>query len=562
VALLTPADWAVLIVYFVAIVGFGIWVGRGTRQISDFFLAGREIKWWAAGLSVMATQISAITFVGTTGQAYTQGMSFLVVYFGLPVAMVVLCMTLVPFFYRSGVFTAYEYLEKRFDSRTRTLTSILFLFSRGLSMGVTLYAPSLVLSVILGWSETVTILIMGGTTILYVVHGGNKSVIWTDVVQMVIIWAGIFICAGVALSQLPPGVTVRDSLAVAQLSNHLQVMDFSLDPSRSYTVWSGLIAGSFLAMSYFGADQSQVQRYLSARSLGESRLSLLFSGFLKVPMQFLILLTGVLVFLFYHFEKPPLLWNARELHRLEQSLPASELAALQADLDVAHAQRQKAAADYSRTRSPASKAVYLDANQRVNAVHAEAGRRVQQLTGAKSYNETNYIFPTYVVTRLRGGLAGLVMAVIFAAAMSTLAGEFNSVATATMVDFYQRFLRTDGSPSHYLWVSRLFTAGWGAFACVVALKAGQLGSAIEVVNRFGSYFYGSILGVFGLAILTPWATARGAFYGLIAGMASVFLVSRYTTIAFLWYNVIGAVAVFVVGLIITAVAPREIVKAR
>jgi Na+/proline symporter len=509
----------------------------------------------------MATQISAITFVGTTGQAYTQGMSFLVVYFGLPIAMVVLCMTLVPFFYRSGVFTAYEYLEKRFDSRTRTLTSILFLLSRGLSMGVTLYAPSLVLSVILGWSETTTILIMGGTTILYVVHGGNKSVIWTDVVQMVIIWAGIFICAGVALGQLPRGVTFRDALAVAQLTDHLQVMDFSLDPTRSYTVWSGLIAGSFLAMSYFGADQSQVQRYLSARSLGESRLSLLFSGFLKVPMQFLILLTGVLVFLFYHFVPPPLLWNAREQQRLERELPPAQLAAMRSDLEIAHAQRSKAAQDYARTRSEGSRQVYLDANGRVNAVQAAAGQRVKELTRAASYNDTNYIFPTYVVTQLRGGLAGLVMAVIFAAAMSTLAGEFNSVATATLVDFYQRFVRTDGTPAHYLWMSRLFTAGWGAFACVVALQAGRLGSAIEVVNRFGSYFYGSILGVFGLAILTPKASARGAFYGLVAGMTTVFLVSRFSNVAFLWYNVIGAGTVFVVGLAITAVAPGRAPRA-
>jgi solute:Na+ symporter, SSS family len=555
VAVLTPIDWVVLIVYFVGIVGFGIWIGRDTKGISDFFLAGREMKWWAAGLSVMATQISAITFVGTTGQAYTQGMSFLVVYFGLPIAMVVLSMTLVPFFYRSGVFTAYEYLEKRFDSRTRTLTSLLFLFSRGLSMGVTLYAPSLVLSVILGWSETVTILVMGGTTILYVVHGGNKSVIWTDVVQMIIIWAGIFICAGAALAHLPEGVTLRDSLAVAQITNHLEIMDVSTDPSRSYTVWSGLIGGAFLAMAYFGADQSQVQRYLSAKSLGEARLSLLFSGFLKVPMQFLILLTGVLVFVFYHYQRPPLLWNAQEMRRLETTLPAAELASMQGALASAHAARAAAAAEYSKTRSDASRQAYVTAHQQLGSVQTQAGRRAAELAGAKTYNDTNYIFPSYVLSRLSGGLAGLVMAVIFAAAMSTLAGEFNSVATASMVDFYQRFVRTEASAAHYLWVSRLFTALWGVFACLVALQAGRLGSAIEVVNRFGSYFYGSILGVFALAILTPKASARGAFYGLIAGMATVFLVSRFTSIAFLWYNVVGALTVFLVGLALTAVFP-------
>ena len=555
-AVLTPIDWVVLVVYLVGIVGFGIWIGRDTKGISDFFLAGREMKWWAAGLSVMATQISAITFVGTTGQAYTQGMSFLVVYFGLPIAMVVLSMTLVPFFYRSGVYTAYEYLEKRFDARTRTLTSLLFIFSRTLAMGVTLYAPSLVLSVILGWSETATILLMGGTTIVYVVHGGNKSVIWTDVVQMTIIWAGIFICAGAALAHLPESISLRDGLAVAQITNHLEMMDLSTDPSRSYTLWSGLIGGTFLAMAYFGADQSQVQRYLSAKSLGEARLSLLFSGFLKVPMQFFILLTGVLVFVYYHFDRPPLLWNPQEMRRLESTLPAAELASLQAALASAHTERQAAASRYAQTRSDASREAYRSAHQRMGAVHAQAGARASELSG-KPYNDTNYIFPSYVISRLSGGLAGLVMAVIFAAAMSTLAGEFNSVATASMVDFYQRFVRTEGSSTHYLWVSRLFTALWGVFACLVALRVGKYGSAIEVVNRFGSYFYGSILGVFGLAILTPKASARGAFYGLITGMVAVFLVARLTTVSFLWYNVVGALTVFAVGLAITSLLPTR-----
>jgi Na+/proline symporter len=560
VAVLTPIDWVVLVVYFVAIVGFGIWIGRDTKGMADFFLAGRDVKWWAAGLSVMATQISAITFVGTTGQAYTQGMAILGMYFGLPIAMVVLSMTLVPFFYRSGVFTAYEYLEKRFDAKTRALTSLLFLCSRSLAMGVTLYAPSLVLSVILGWSETTTILVMGGTTILYVVHGGNKSVIWTDVVQMLIIWAGIFICAGAALAHLPEGFGLRDALAIAQVTDHLEMMDTSADPRRVYTLWSGLIGGAFLAMGYFGADQSQVQRYLSARSLGEARLSLLFSGFLKVPMQFLILLTGLLVFVFYHFDRPPLLWNAHERSRLARELPPAEVAALEQELSAAHAARQTAATDYARTRDAASRAGYLDAHGRLNAVQARAGARVAELTG-KPYNDTNYIFPSYVVSRLSGGLAGLVMAVIFAAAMSTLAGEFNSVATATMVDFYQRWVRTDESAAHYLWMSRFFTAFWGVFACLVALQVGRYGSAIEVVNKLGSYFYGSILGVFGLAILTPKASSRGAFLGLLAGMAAVAAVARAFNVSFLWNNVVGAVTVFVVGNVITVLfPPRRVVS--
>jgi len=557
VGVLTTLDWTVLGFYLVAIVGYGIWMGRGNEKISDFFLAGREMKWWAAGLSVMATQISAITFVGTTGQAYTQGMSFLVVYFGLPFAMVALCLTLVPFFYRARVFTAYQYLEQRFDSRTRTLTSLLFLVSRGLAMGVTLYAPSLVLSVILGWSETATILTMGGTTILYVVYGGNKSVIWTDVAQMAIIWFGIFVCVTVAVTQIPSGFSLRDSLALAQLTNHIEIMDFSLDPAKRYTVWSGAIAGTFLAMGYFGADQSQVQRYLSGKSLTESRLSLLFNAFLKVPMQFLILLTGVLVFVFYHFERPPLLWNAAEMRKLEAGLPAEDLAGLESRFEAAHQDRRAAAEEYGRTRGEGARAAYLEANGRLSALHAEAARLVEAKSGGQKYDDTNYIFPSYVVAKLPGGLAGLVIAVIFAAAMSTLSGEFNSLATASMVDFYQRFAKTEASDAHYLAVSRLFTAGWGVFACTVALQAGKLGSAIEVVNRFGSYFYGSILGVFGLAILTPRASAPGAFYGLLVGMTTVFLVSRFTSVAFLWYNVVGAVTVFAAGLLITAALPGK-----
>ncbi len=562
-AVLTPglatADWLVIAVYVVAIVASGLWVGRGTRGIDDFFLAGREMRWWAAGLSVMATQISAITFVGTTGQAYTKGMGFIAFYFGLPFAMIVLCLTVVPFFYRARVFTAYEYLERRFDGRTRTLTSLLFLLSRGLAVGVTLYAPSLVLSVVLGWSEAATIAVMGGTTIVYVVYGGNRSVIWTDVVQMALIWFGIFVCVGIAIARLPAEVGLRDALALAQAAPRLETIDLSLDLTRPYTLWSGLIGGMFLAMAYFGCDQSQVQRYLSGRSLTESRLSLLFNAFLKVPMQFLILLTGVLVFVFFHFHETPLLWNQAELKRFEAQAPVGELDRQRAELEAAHRERQAAATAFVDARhaggdpGPAREAYRL-AQQRLEAREA-AVRRLAGGPGAP-VNDVNYIFPSYVVSQLRGGLAGLVIAVIFAAAMSTLAAELSSLATATVVDFYKRFAFANGTAAHDLLVSRVFTGLWGIFAALVALEAGRLGSAIEVVNRFGSYFYGSILGVFALAVLTPRASARGAFYGLLAGMTAVFVVSRLTSIAFLWYNVVGAATVFGVGLAITFASSR------
>jgi Na+/proline symporter len=548
-------DWAVLAAYMVAIVAFGVWAGRGNQRIDEFFLAGRRMRWWAVGLSVMATQISAITFVGTTGQAYTDGMRFLVFYFGLPFAMVVLCVTVVPFFYRARVFTAYEYLEKRFDLKTRTLTSLLFLFGRGLSVGVTLYAPSLVLSVILGWSETTTILLMGGSTIAYVIYGGNRSVIWTDVVQMAIIWFGIFLCFGVAIAQLPPRFGLRDALALAQATGRLRIMDPSPGLTAPYTLWSGLIGGFFIMLSYFGCDQSQVQRYLAGSSLTQSRLSLLFNAFLKVPMQFLILLTGVLVFVFYHFHTPPLLWNAVEMRKLEAAAPP-ELPGVRARYEAALAARREAAESFARGRRPSEAGAYLAADREVDAARRQAIALVEAVDGGRRYNDTNYIFPSYVLANLPAGLAGLVIAVIFAAAMSTLSGEFNSLATATMIDFYKRFVRPAAGDAHDLLVSRILTALWGGFAVLVALQAGRFGSAIETVNRFGSYVYGPILGIFALAVLAPRASGRGAFWGGIAGEAVVSWLVLRSPVHFLWYTLIGAAAVFAIGLVVSAAAPR------
>jgi solute:Na+ symporter, SSS family len=424
-------------------------------------------------------------------------------------------------------------------------------------VGVTLYAPSLVLSVILGLSETATIVLMGGSTIFYVIYGGNKSVIWTDVVQMAIIWFGIFLCFGIAITQLPGDMGFRDALALAQANGRLRIIDTSTSLTAPYTLWSGLIGGLFLMLSYFGCDQSQVQRYLSGSSLTQSRLSLLFNAFLKVPMQFLILLTGVLVFVFYHFQPEPLLWNSVALRRLEAEAAPADVAALRTRFETAHAARRDAAEAFLRNRhatgGEADRAHYLATGSQLDAARKDVRAEVEKGMGGKRYNDTNYIFPSYILAHLPRGLAGLVIAVIFAAAMSTLSGEFNSLATASMIDFYKRFVRPAGGDAHDLLMSRVFTAFWGVFACVIALQAGRLGSAIEVVNRFGSYFYGSILGVFALATLTPRAGAAGAFYGLMAGMAAVAAVANLTPVHFLWYNVVGAVVVFVVGLLITAV---------
>jgi len=554
---MSTLDWTVLLIYLAGIVVFGYWVGRNNRKLDDFFLAGREMPWWAVGLSVMATQISAITFVGTTGQGYGDGMRFLVVYFALPFAMVILCLTLVPFFYRAKVFTAYEYLEQRFDLKTRTITSLLFLLQRGLAVGVTLYAPALVLSTILGISEGATILLMGGSTIVYVLKGGNRSVIWTDVVQMTIIWIGIFSCFFVAIWKLPDDVSFRDALSLAQTAGRFNAISTDTSLSTPYTLWSGVIGGLFLMLSYFGCDQSQVQRYLSGSSLTESRLSLLFNAFLKVPMQFIILLTGILVFVFFHFQAPPALFNGVARAKFEKVAATPEKVKAETRYQAAFEQRREAALHFTASRNtgdPAPAERYLAAQKEFADARTEVAAVYKQATGTSDYNDTNYIFLHYILTQIPHGLMGLIIAVIFAAAMSTLSGEFNSLATASMIDFVRRF-RGAGTDAADLFLSRVFTAFWGGFACLVALQAGRLGSAIEVVNKFGSYFYGSILGVFMLAVLTKRANGTGASIGLFAGMGIVGLVAAFTNVHFLWWNVVGATAVFVIGYGISLLTP-------
>ncbi|MBK5254873.1 MAG: sodium:solute symporter [Vicinamibacteria bacterium] len=553
---MSTLDWTVLAVYLTGIVVFGYWVGRNNRKVDDFFLAGRQMPWWAIGLSVMATQISAITFIGTTGQAYGDGMRFLVVYFALPFAMVILCLTLVPFFYRAKVFTAYEYLEQRFDLKTRTITSLLFLLQRGMAVGVTLYAPSLVLSTILGLSESVTILVMGGSTILYVMKGGNRSVIWTDVVQMGIIWIGIFSCLFVAIYRLPDNVSLRGALSIAQTAGRFNAVD--LDPSltKPYTLWGGVIGGLFLMLSYFGCDQSQVQRYLSGSSLTQSKLSLLFNAFLKVPMQFIILLTGILVFVFYQFQPPPALFNSVARTQFE-AVRSPEKTRAESRYASAFEIRKKAALDLTANRGPEEASRYLAAQKEFAEARTDVAAVYKESTGVADYNDTNYVFLHYILTQIPHGLLGLIIAVIFAAAMSSLSGEFNSLATASMIDFVRRF-RGAGTDERDLFLSRVFTALWGGFACLIALQAGRLGSAIEVVNKFGSYFYGSILGVFMLAVLTKRANGTGASVGLFAGMGVVGLVVTFTRIHFLWWNLVGATTVFVIGYAISLAVPSKV----
>lgn len=549
-------DWMIVGVYLVYMIYDGIRLTKRSDEVEGYFLANRSLPWWAVGLSVMATQLSAITLVGTTGQAYADGMRFIQFYFGLPLAMVILCVTVVPFFYRARVYTAYEYLERRFDAKTRALASLCFLLSRGLSCGVIVAAPSVILSIVLGWNEITTILIMGVTTTLYTMFGGVQAVTWTDVKQMVIIFIGMTVCLIIIVSQFPDSISISNAIRVAGAAGRLKTVDPTFDLNQTYTLWSGLIGGMFLALSYFGCDQSQVQRFLTARSISEGRMSLLMSAFVKIPMQFLILFIGVMVFVFYQFQPPPLIFKADDRARIEQSVARADYEMLNAEYLSALRVRAQAATKLANADGEATlqaRKDFIAADAAVNRARQRGVELVESVTKQK-FNDVNYVFPTFVTTHMPIGVVGLIIAAIFAAAMSSIAAELNSLATATVIDFYRRHFRREAPDRHYLFVSKLATGFWGAFACAVALYAGRLGSLIEVVNRFGSFFYGSLLGVFVLAIGTKRATGRGAFWGLIAGLFSVALFSHYyRELSFLWYNLIGCLVVVAIGLLLSLI---------
>jgi Na+/proline symporter len=562
-----PIDWTVVAVYLVWIVWSGVRKTHSTDKLEGYFLANRSLPWWAVGLSVMATQLSAITLVSATGQGYADGMRFVQIYFGLPVAMVILSLTLVPFFYRARVYTAYEYLERRFDVKTRTLASLLFLVLRGLSCGVIIAAPAVILSIVLGWNLTLTILAIGAPTALYTIVGGVQAVTWTDVKQMVVIVGGLVAAVAMLLLGLPEDVGIGGALRVAGAAGRLNPVDFDFDVTQTYTFWSGLLGGLFLSLSYFGCDQSQVQRYLTARSEDEGRHSLLMSAFFKIPLQALVLLAGVLVFVFYLFNQPPMLFNVKHLDTIERSPRVEEFRALESEFSGAFARRKAASTTYAQASDSGqaqARADFLAADAEVKAVRSRAAAFVHEITGDVTYTgrtgdtpaaDVNYVFPWFVTTRLPIGIVGLVIAAIFAAAMSSIAAELNSLATTTVMDIYRRLLRPSESQAHYLVISRVATGFWGLFACVVALFSAGQGSLIEVVNRYGSFFYGSLLGVFVLALGFRGTNGHGAFVGLIAGIAAVAVFASHPATSdwsFLWHNPVGMIAVVVVGLIVSA----------
>ncbi|MEM7503962.1 MAG: sodium:solute symporter [Pseudomonadota bacterium] len=540
------ADWFIVAAYLAYVLYAGARLRRHSSSAESFFLGGRELAWWAVGLSVMATQMSAITLVGATGQAYTDGMRFIQFYFGLPLAMIVLCITAVPLFYRARVYTAYEFLERRFDAQTRSLTSLFFLLSRGLGVGVIIAAPSVILSIVLGWSEVATIVMIGAATTVYTMLGGVRAVTWTDVRQMIVIVVGLIACVFVIIKALPESITVGDGLRLAGAVGKLETIDFRFDLTERYTIWSGMFAAFFLFLSYFGCDQSQVQRYLTARSVDEGRTSLLMSAFLKIPLQFLILLIGILIFVFYQFHQPPPTFHAVAAEQAA-AVDAPGFSSRSEELRLLHEQRRQAAIAYTQSRGDEARARYQAANAAFTEQSGEFEVYLRDTVQDPQLSDVNYVFPRFVLDNMPVGVIGLIIAAIMAAAMSSVAAELNSLATATTMDFYRRWWRPDGSERETVAVARIATALWGGFACVVATFATNLGSLIEVVNRFGSYFYGSLLGVFVLAFAFPRVQGRGAFYGLLLGMCAVWLASSYSSVAFLWFNVVGCVVTVAAG---------------
>ena len=557
---MTRIDWVVLCIWLVSIVGYGLWRGRRSRTVSQYLLAGKTMPWYAMGLSIMATQASAITFISTTGQAYVDGMRFVQFYFGLPFAMVVLSATAVPIFHRARVYTAYEYLERRFDSRTRALVTCVFLIQRGLAAGISLYAPAVALSVILGWPDRLTTLLMGGLVVLYTTMGGIKAVTWADVQQMSVILGALVLALVVALRLLPPDVSFTDALSVAGAAGRLNPVVLHFDWNDRYNVWSGLIGGMFLALAYFGTDQSQVQRYLTGKSVGQSRLSLLFNAMAKIPMQFFILFIGAMVFVLFVFARPPITFHPVAYQKMQS---APEYPDLQARYNQAWQQRSDAARRVIATRSGAedgaAKANFQQAQKKFDSIRTEARSLAARVQGERSFNDTNYIFLSFVTTYLPIGVVGLIIGVIFSAAMSSISGEINSLATVSVIDVYRRHVRRQASDRHYLWVSRAATAFWGIYAVIFASIGGSgFGALIETVNVVGSLFYGGMLGVFVLAFFFPRVGARGAFWGVLAGEAVIFLAWKFTPVAFLWYNVIGCLVVILAGVAVSAMTGEEV----
>ena len=549
---MTGLDWAVLVGTIVAIVSYGAWKTRGATNIQSYLKGGNELKWPTIGLSVMATQASAITFLSTPGLAYEDGMRFVQFYFGLPLAMVVICAVFIPIYYRLKVYTAYEYLETRFDVRVRYLGALLFLIQRGLAAGITIYAPAIILSTLMGWSLQATILAIGIVVILYTVSGGTKAVSQTQKHQMIVMMSGMVVAAIVIGVKLADQVSLPHAVKVAGALGRMNIVDFKFDLSDRYNFWSGITGGFFLALSYFGTDQSQVQRYLTGRSVTESRLGLLFNGLFKIPMQALILFIGILVFVFYIYVQPPLFFNAPTLEAAKASPHGPVFAALQRDYDSAFAERKTAADRYVASLEAGqedlkAKTDLQAADQRMTAIKKATVDNIKIALPEAETKDGDYIFVGFVLQFLPSGLVGLLIAVILSAAMSSTASELNALGSTTVIDLYRRGFRPDASEGHALTMSKVFTAMWGMVALAFASFASLLDNLIEAVNILGSIFYGTVLGLFLVAFFLRRVGSQAVLIGAAAAQTTVIVLFFTSDVGFLWFNVIGCGIVVVVA---------------
>lgn len=561
-------DWIVLLGTLAFIVLYGMYKARGNKNVTDYLKGGTDSNWWTIGLSVMATQASAITFLSTPGQAFHDGMGFVQFYFGLPIAMVIISLVFIPLYHKMKVFTAYEYLEGRFDLKTRTLTALIFLIQRGLSAGITIFAPSIILSAVLGWNLFYLNIIIGILVIIYVVSGGTKAVSITQKQQMGVIFGGMFLAFLIILNYLPLDISFNKALEIAGANGKMDILDFSFDFENRYTFWSGIIGGTFLALAYFGTDQSQVQRYLTGRSVKQSQMGLIMNGFLKVPMQFFILLIGVMVFVFYQFNASPLNFNPSAVKDVMQSEYAIEYKALETQKTQLQEEIKREQLAYSRTENESQKETFLTTIAELNTTEKELRQASKDLIKKANPNaETNdkdYVFIHFILTQLPRGLIGLLLAVILSAAMSSTASELNALGSTTAIDLYRRNVRGK-SPSHYLSASRWFTLLWGVIAIGIACTANLFDNLIQLVNIIGSIFYGNILGVFLLAFFFKRIKATPVFIAALINQALViglFVMDLYEVInlPYLWLNFVGCVTVIFIAVLLNIVWKPKLIK--
>ena len=547
-------DWIVLIGTLVFIVSYGVYKTRGIDKVQDYLRGGNQSHWWTIGISVMATQASAITFLSTPGQAYHDGMGFVQFYFGLPIAMVIICIVFIPIYYRLKVYTAYEYLESRFDLKTRMLTAILFLIQRGLAAGITIFAPAIILSAVLGWNLNILTVLIGVLVIIYTVSGGTRAVNVTQKQQMAVMFTGMLIAFFLIVSYLPENISFTNALQIAGANGKMDVLDFSFDFNNRYTFWSGIIGGTFLALSYFGTDQSQVQRYLTGKSVREMQLGLIFNGILKVPMQFFILLVGVMVFVFYQFNLAPLNFNPSAEKAVLSSEYSGEYKKLMLNNELIQEQVEETTVRFGNSLDQPSseeKNIYktrmLKLKKQENSNRQKAKTLIYSTGKDVETNDKDYVFIHFILNNLPRGLIGLLLAVILSAAMSSTASELNALGSTTTIDLYKRNLKVEKSEEHYVKISKWFTLGWGLIAITLASFANLFDNLIQLVNIIGSIFYGNVLGIFLLAFFIKYVQSNAVFIAAVITQILVILAYYFELMEYLWLNLLGCFLVMIIA---------------